>query len=55
MFFWRFYRNIFPEPEGFYFVIAEFNEVMEFVLAVGMALFMIYQWRRLKANEQTQF
>jgi hypothetical protein len=54
MFFWRFYRNVFPEPEGFYFVVAEFNEVMEFVLAVGMALFMIYQWRRLKAGKQTQ-
>ena len=51
MFLWRFYRNVFPEPKNFYFVVAEFNEVMEFVLAVGMALFMIYQWRRLKREQ----
>lgn len=52
MFFWRFYRNVIsPDPPaGYYLVVSEFNEVMEFVLAVGMALFMLYQWRRLKAE-----
>jgi hypothetical protein len=56
MFLWRFYRNVFPEPgKDFYFVVSEFNEVMEFVLAVGMTLFMIYQWRRLKASKKTRF
>ncbi len=50
LFVWRFYRNVFDPPKEFYFVISEFNEVMEFVLAVGMALFMIYQYRRLKAG-----
>lgn len=50
LFLWRFYRNVFDPPKDFYFVISEFNEVMEFVLAVGMALFMIFQYRRLKAG-----
>lgn len=52
LFFWRFYRNVFPEPKRFYFVVSEFNEVLEFVLAVGMALFMLYQLRRLKQEQQ---
>jgi hypothetical protein len=48
LFAWRLFRNFFEEPEGFYFVIAEYNEVMELILAAGLLLFMVYQMRRLK-------
>jgi hypothetical protein len=37
------------EPEGFYFVIAEYNEVMELILAMGFLLFMVYQLRQIKS------
>ena len=50
LFVWRLFRNLFEEPEGFYFVIAEYNEVMELTLAAGLLLFMVYQLRRLKKN-----
>lgn len=50
LFIWRIYRNVFEAPKEIYFAVSEFNEVMELILAMGMALFMIYQWRRLKAD-----
>ena len=53
MFVWRAYRNAVPEPaHKYYFVITNYNEVIEFILAVGFFLFMLYQWRKLKAGEQ---
>jgi hypothetical protein len=53
LFLWRVYRNVIaPDPPpGSYFVISEFNEVMETVLAAGMALFLLYQWPRLNRGE----
>jgi hypothetical protein len=50
MFAWRFYRNLFEEPTHYYFVISEYNEVVELVLALGFLLFMTFQWRRLRAG-----
>lgn len=54
LFVWRFYRTVLElvlgSPEEYYFAIAEYNEVMELVLAVGFLLFMIFQLRRLKAR-----
>ena len=47
---WRCYRNLFEAPKGFYFVVAEYNEVMELVLAIGFFLFMLHQLRRLKTQ-----
>ena len=47
---WRFYRNLFEPPQRFYYVIAEYNEVLELALAMALFLFMLYQlraWRRL--------
>jgi hypothetical protein len=49
LFVWRLFRNFMEEPEGFYFVIAEYNEVMELILAMGFLLFMVYQWRQIKS------
>jgi hypothetical protein len=48
MFVWRIYRNLFEEPTSYYFVISEYNEVVELVLALGFLLFVTFQWRRLR-------
>jgi hypothetical protein len=50
MFAWRIYRNLFEEPTSYYFVISEYNEVVELVLALGFLLFVTFQWRRLRAG-----
>jgi len=47
LFLWRVYRNLFDAPKRYYFVISEFNEVLELILSVGVALFMIFQLRRM--------
>jgi hypothetical protein len=46
MFVWRLYRNLFEPPDRFYFVVSEFNEVLELVLAFGFALFVLHGLRR---------
>lgn len=48
LFVWRIFRNLTDVPEDFYFVVSEYNEVLEWVLAVGFFLFMIYQFRKYK-------
>jgi hypothetical protein len=50
LFLWRIYRNFFDPPAKYYFAIAEFNEVMELNLSIGFALFMLFQYRRLKGR-----
>jgi hypothetical protein len=50
MFVWRLYRNLFEEPTNYYFVISEYNEVVELVLALGFLLFVTFQWRRLRTG-----
>jgi len=47
MFVWRIYRNLLEPPQEFYFVISEYNEVMELALAAGFFMFLIYQMRQL--------
>lgn len=47
MFVWRLFRNMIEVPDDFYFVVAEFNEVVELILAIGFALFVVFQLRRL--------
>ena len=47
MFVWRAYRNLLEPPNRFYFVVSEYNEVVELILALGFFLFMVYQLRRL--------
>lgn len=51
LFVWRVYRNLFVPPRKFYFVVAEYNEVLELVLAMGFFLFMAFQLRSLHADE----
>jgi hypothetical protein len=48
LFVWRIFRNLTEVPERFYFVVSEYNEVLELVLAVGLFLFMVYQLRKLR-------
>lgn len=50
MFVWRLFRNTMEVPEDFYFVVAEYNEVIELILASGFALFLLFQLRRLYAR-----
>jgi hypothetical protein len=50
MFVWRLYRNLVEEPTNHYFVISEYNEIVELVLALGFLLFVTFQWRRLRAG-----
>jgi hypothetical protein len=50
MFVWRTYRNLLEPPEEYYFVVAEYNEVIELILATGFLLFVIFQLRRLSAQ-----
>jgi hypothetical protein len=47
MFLWRLYRNLLEPPHRFYYVVSEYNEVVELVLALGFFFFMVYQLRRL--------
>jgi hypothetical protein len=47
IFVWRFYRNVFEPPHRFYFVIEEYNEMLELCLAMAVFLFMLYQLRAL--------
>ena len=51
LFVWRIFRNLFEVPDRFYFVVAEYNEVMEMILAIGFFLFVVYQWRKLRSQE----
>lgn len=46
LFVWRIYRNLLEAPEKYYFAIAEYNEVMELTLAMGIFLFMVFQLRK---------
>lgn len=48
LFLFRIYRNLYDPPKRYYFVISEYNEVLELCLAVGMFCFMYHQWKRLR-------
>ncbi len=49
MFAWRVYRNVFPDPVRFNFLITEFNEVVELIFALGIAWFLVLRWRAARA------
>ena len=53
LFVWRIFRNTVPTPQHFYFVISEYNEVMELVLSIGFFMFLVYQLRRLRIRKGT--
>ncbi len=54
LFIWRMYRNLFEAPRQFYFVVSEYNEVMELILASGFFMFMLYQLRKLNEARRSQ-
>jgi hypothetical protein len=55
LFVWRLYRNLVPDLQAFYFVIAEYNEVMEWALAMGLFLFTVFQLRRSNHRHDYEF
>jgi len=54
MFVWRAYRNLVPVPDRLYFVVSEYNEVIELILALGFLVFVIYQLRRIRLRQRAQ-
>ena len=42
LFGWRLFRNLFEVPRRYYFAVAEFNEVLELILALGILLFLLH-------------
>lgn len=54
LFVWRIYRNVFDPPADFYFVVSEYNEVLELVLAMGFFMFMVFQLRSLQAETRAR-
>ena len=51
LFIWRIYRNFLEPPEDFYFVISEYNEVLELALALGFVFFLVFQMRRFSKRQ----
>lgn len=48
MFVWRLYRNLWGDPSRFYYVITNYNEVIELILACGFFLFLLFQLRECR-------
>jgi hypothetical protein len=48
MFVWKLYRNLSGTPERFYYVITNYNEVIELILAMGFLLFLVFQLRKCR-------
>jgi len=51
LFVWRIYRIVLEAPKKYYFVISQFNEVLELILYVGVVLFMIFQLRQTRQSQ----
>jgi hypothetical protein len=52
LFLWRIYRNFFPDPRGYEFFVAEFNEVFELIFALGIMLFAVQTIKQLRSHLQ---
>jgi hypothetical protein len=50
IFVWKIFREVYPNPKYFEWAIAEYNEVMEIILAIGFSLFVLYQLRSLRSQ-----
>lgn len=50
MLIWRTFRNLMEVPDDFYFVVAEYNEVIELILSLGFVLFLVFQLRQHAAS-----
>ncbi|MGQ0656991.1 MAG: hypothetical protein ACT4NU_02680 [Chromatiales bacterium] len=49
---WRLQANLWKPPKQLYFVITEYSEVMELMLAIALFMFLLFQFRRTRALEQ---
>jgi len=54
LFVWKIYRNLFAVPQKYYYTIAEFNEVMELIFSIGVALFMIFQIKKIMDRQKSK-
>ena len=52
LFIWRIYRNFFPDPKGYEFFAAEFNEVFELIFALGIMLFAVQTLKKGISHSQ---
>lgn len=50
LFFWKLYRNLVQMPRRWEFRLAEFNEVLELIFALGILLFMVFQLRKKRLD-----
>ncbi len=48
---WRLFRNLVPVPKRFYFVVSEYTEVIELVIASAIMLFLIFQYRQFSRKD----
>lgn len=53
MFVWRLYRNLWDNPGEYYYVITNYNEILELILAMGFCLFLIFQWRKCRSESRS--
>jgi len=47
---WRVQANLWKPPKSLYFVITEYSEVMELVLAIAFFMFLLFQFRNIKIS-----
>lgn len=50
---WRAYRNFTGDPSRFYYLITNYNEVIELILALGFMLFLVFQVRKCRREMAT--
>lgn len=48
MFLWKLYRNLVRMPGRWEFRLAEYNEIIELLLALGLFLFIVFQIRQIR-------
>jgi hypothetical protein len=53
MFVWKVFRNLTEVPDRYYFMVEQYNEIIELILAIGMFLFMVYQWRMISLQHKS--
>ena len=51
MFCWRLFRNLSEDPVRYYYVITNYNEIIELILAMGFCLFLIFQLRKCRRQK----
>ncbi len=51
-FIWRMYRNFFKAPKKYYFAISEYSEVIEIIIAMAFAFFLLFQVRQISMQKK---